>query len=132
VEDSYSECYPGAYETTVYAFESDDEEEDITKMDMGGSKKGKLKRWDFDDEEAWNAYNDQREAMPKAAFQFGVKMSDGRKTRRNTKEKKINQDVQKINTILKQRAVDSVKSKKHPGEDHDDDRGHKKRRNDDD
>lgn len=32
---------------------------------MGGSKKGKLKRWDFDDEESWNEYNDQREAMPK-------------------------------------------------------------------
>jgi hypothetical protein len=39
-------------------------------------------------------------------------MSDGRKTRR-TKDK-ISQDVQKINTILKQRAVDSVKSKKQP------------------
>eukprot|EP00026_Physarum_polycephalum_P004660 Phypoly_transcript_04682.p1 GENE.Phypoly_transcript_04682~~Phypoly_transcript_04682.p1 ORF type:complete len:686 (+),score=202.70 Phypoly_transcript_04682:116-2059(+) len=125
VEDTYSECYPGSYEMATYAYESDDEE-DITKMDMGGSKKGKLKRWDFDDEESWNAYNDQREAMPKAAFQFGVKMSDGRKTRRNTKD---NKDAQKINTILKQRAVDSVQAKKLP--DNAEPRG-KRRRTDDD
>ena len=37
---------------------------------MGGSKKGKLKRWDFDDEESWNEYNDQREAMPKYVTLF--------------------------------------------------------------
>jgi RED-like protein C-terminal region len=36
--------------------------------DRGGSKKGQLKRWDFEDEESWNAYNDQREAMPKYVF----------------------------------------------------------------
>jgi len=109
VEDTYSECYPGSYETAMYAYESD--EEDITKMDMGGSKKGKLKRWDFDDDESWNEYNDQREAMPKAAFQFGVKMSAGRKTRKNAKD---NKDALKINTILKQRAVDAVQAKKMP------------------
>jgi IK cytokine len=109
VSDTYTECYPGAYETSL-AYESD-EEEDITKMDLG-SKRSKLKRWDFDDEESWNAYNDQREAMPKAAFQFGVKMADGRKTRR-TKENKVEKDLQKINQILKKRAEDAVAAKKH-------------------
>jgi hypothetical protein len=57
----------------------DDEEEDISKMDLG--KKNKLRRREFASEEAWSSYNDKREALPKAAFQFGVKMSDGRKTR---------------------------------------------------
>lgn len=42
-------------------------------------------------------------------------MSDGRKTRRNTKDK-FSQDVSKINNILKQRAVDAVQAKKHGGE----------------
>lgn len=36
--------------------------------------KGRLHRWDFETEEEWAKYNDQKEAMPKAAFQFGVKM----------------------------------------------------------
>lgn len=26
------ECYPASYETAMYAYESDDDEEDITKM----------------------------------------------------------------------------------------------------
>jgi len=33
--------------------------------------KGRLHRWDFETEEEWAKYNDQKEAMPKAAFQFG-------------------------------------------------------------
>jgi IK cytokine len=43
-----------------------------------GNKKGPLTRWDFEDEDKYNAYMEKREAMPKAAFQFGIKMSDGR------------------------------------------------------
>lgn len=37
-------------------------------------EKGWLHRWDFETEEEWATYNEQKEAMPKAAFQFGVKM----------------------------------------------------------
>jgi IK cytokine len=115
VSETYSECYPGSFETAMYAYESD-EEEDLTKMDMG-TKKNKLKRWDFDDEESWNAYNDQREATPKAAFQFGVKMADGRKTRRTPKNKdqKLDADLNKINQILKKRAEDTVAARKGKG-----------------
>jgi len=117
VEDTYSECYPGSFETASYAFEESDEEEDLSKMDLG-TKRNKLKRWDFDDEESWNAYNDQREAMPKAAFQFGVKMADGRKTRRTPKDKdqKLNTDLNKINAILKKRAEDTVAARRGKGE----------------
>jgi hypothetical protein len=39
--------------------------------------KGRLHRWDFETEEEWAKYNDQKAAMPKAAFPFGVKMQDG-------------------------------------------------------
>lgn len=38
--------------------------------------------------------------MPKAAFQFGVKMQDGRKTRKQNKDQKINNDLHRINKIL--------------------------------
>ena len=45
--------------------------------------------------------------MPKAAFQYGVKMADGRKTRRIPTKKdekaKIDRDLQKINAILSKR-----------------------------
>jgi len=30
--------------------------------------KGRLHRWDIETEEEWAKYNDQKEAMPKAAF----------------------------------------------------------------
>lgn len=38
--------------------------------------------------------------MPKAAFQFGVKMQDGRKTRKQNKDQKLTNDLHKINKIL--------------------------------
>lgn len=43
--------------------------------------------------------------MPKAAFQFGVKMQDGRKTRKN-KEQKLNNDLHKINKILARKKIE--------------------------
>lgn len=62
--------------------------------------KGRLHRWDFETEEEWATYNEQKEAMPKAAFQFGVKMQDGRKTRKQNKDQKITNELHKINKIL--------------------------------
>jgi IK cytokine len=99
VDDTYSECYPGTYEGTFEVYEGSDDEDDISKMDLG--KKGRLHRQDFSSEEAWSSYNDNREAMPRAAFQFGVKMKDGRKTKKNTKggEKKLDKDLKKIQEV---------------------------------
>ncbi|KAF9621320.1 hypothetical protein IFM89_019406 [Coptis chinensis] len=65
-----------------------DDEDDLSKMDMGG-----------------------REAMPKAAFQFGVKMQDGRKARKQNKDQKLTNELYKINKILARKK----------GESHDDD-----------
>lgn len=74
-----------------------------------GNKKGPVGRWDFDTQEEYSDYMNQREAMPKAAFQYGVKMADGRKTRRigGNKEKdrnaELNREWQQIQQILKRR-----------------------------
>merc|ERR1712212_1305626 len=77
--DSYAECYPGM-EEMADAIDDSDDEADYTKMDMG-NKKGPVGRWDFDTQEEYSDYMSSREAMPKAAFQYGMKMADGRKTR---------------------------------------------------
>ncbi|KAG0467994.1 hypothetical protein HPP92_017322 [Vanilla planifolia] len=99
ISESYSECYPGYQEYNREVVDSDDEA-DLSKMDMGGRAKGRLHRWDFETEEEWAKYNEQKEAMPKAAFQFGVKMQDGRKTRKQNKDQKLNNELHKINKIL--------------------------------
>eukprot|EP00112_Aurelia_sp_Birch-Aquarium-sp1_P003584 Seg1402.8 transcript_id=Seg1402.8/GoldUCD/mRNA.D3Y31 product="Protein Red" protein_id=Seg1402.8/GoldUCD/D3Y31 len=103
--DSYAECYPGAFEMEDAAGDSDDEA-DYTKMDLG-NKKGPVGRWDFDNEEEYNTYMESREAMPKAAFQFGIKMSEGRKTRTKaghmTEKQKLDREWQKISQIISKR-----------------------------
>ena len=78
--DSYSECYPGTRAEEDVNIDSDDEA-DFEKMDLG-NKKGQIGRWDFDTNEEYSSYMSNKEALPKAAFQYGVKMNDGRKTRR--------------------------------------------------
>lgn len=77
--------------------------------------KGRLHRWDFETEEEWATYNEQKEAMPKAAFQFGVKMQDGRKTRKQNKDQKLTNELHKINKILARK-----KAERGGGDDHDD------------
>merc|ERR1719419_2074689 len=105
--DCYSECYPGM---NLYdAIDSDDEGPDYTKMDQG-NKKGPLGRWDFENPEEYGAYMNSKEAMPKAAFQFGVKMADGRKTRRvkpNNDRQKLEREWQKISKIIEKRKEDN-------------------------
>ncbi|KAF9611747.1 hypothetical protein IFM89_034930 [Coptis chinensis] len=110
ISESYSECYPGYQEYNREVVDSDDED-DLSKMDMGGRAKGRLHRWDFETEEEWATYNEQKEAMPKAAFQFGVKMQDGRKARKQNKDQKLTNELHKINKILARKK----------GESHDDD-----------
>lgn len=44
--------------------------------------------------------------MPKAAFQFGVKMQDGRKTRKQNKDQKLNNELHKINKILSRKKME--------------------------
>ncbi|KAI6646504.1 hypothetical protein LOD99_12625 [Oopsacas minuta] len=103
---TYAECYPGGREFTDALGDSDDEA-DYSKMD-NGTKKGPITRWDFANEEAYSDYQLQREAMPKAAFQYGVKMSDGRRTRKSAgrppvdkHKSKIDRDFNKIMKIIR-------------------------------
>ncbi|RWS04000.1 IK cytokine down-regulator of HLA class II-like protein [Dinothrombium tinctorium] len=112
VPESYAECYPGAPENDDAILDSDDEV-DYSKMDMG-NKKGTIGRWDFDTPEEYGEYMSNKEAMPKAAFQYGVKMADGRKTRRIAGKKdekaKLDRDLQKINALLARRKAEAAES----------------------
>ena len=45
-------------------------------MDLGKSGKGPMNRFDFDNEEDYGDYMAKREALPKAAFQYGQKNVD--------------------------------------------------------
>ncbi|XP_054162018.1 protein Red-like [Oppia nitens] len=112
VPDSYAECYPGAPENDDAILDSDDEV-DYSKMDLG-NKKGVVGRWDFDTAEEYGDYMSNKEALPKAAFQYGLKMADGRKTRRVTGKKeervKLDRDLQKINAILARRKATTGES----------------------
>eukprot|EP01114_Cavostelium_apophysatum_P020310 TRINITY_DN6772_c0_g1_i1.p1 TRINITY_DN6772_c0_g1~~TRINITY_DN6772_c0_g1_i1.p1 ORF type:complete len:573 (-),score=195.57 TRINITY_DN6772_c0_g1_i1:19-1737(-) len=104
VTDDYAECYPEAYQTLSFGELETGDDEDISKMDLG--KKRKMRRKDFASEEAWVSYNETREALPKAAFQFGVKMNEGRKTKKNqgkANEKKFDRELKKINELTKKK-----------------------------
>lgn len=100
----YDECYPGFAESYDAMGDSDDEA-DFSKMDLG-NKKGPVGRWDFETQEEYSDYMSNKEALPKAAFQYGVKMADGRRTRRlGPKDEKaeLDRQLQKIQSIIQKR-----------------------------
>ncbi|KAG8439104.1 hypothetical protein GDO86_005351 [Hymenochirus boettgeri] len=100
--NSYAECYPATMDVMTV---DSDEEVDYSKMDQG-NKKGPLGRWDFDTQEEYSDYMNNKEALPKAAFQYGIKMSEGRKTRRfkETNEKaELDRQWKKISAIIEKR-----------------------------
>eukprot|EP00668_Euglena_longa_P046449 GGOE01062134.1.p1 GENE.GGOE01062134.1~~GGOE01062134.1.p1 ORF type:complete len:608 (+),score=200.43 GGOE01062134.1:161-1984(+) len=76
----YDECYPGAQHDDDAVYDDMNlKEKDV----MDGRRAAKRKRRsDFATEEEWSQYNLNREALPKAAFQYQKKMDDGRVTRR--------------------------------------------------
>ena len=102
-----------------------DEDVDVTKMDLGKSGKGPMNRFDFDNEDDYGEYMAKREALPKAAFQYGQKnrgkvyvililliisfildrgrdITKGGKGGKNEKQK-LDQQFQKIQNIMKKR-----------------------------
>jgi len=103
--EGYAECYPGLDEM-VDAIDDSDDEADYSKMDMG-NKKGPVGRWDFDTAEEYADYMGSKEAMPKAAFQYGMKMSDGRKTRGKIGQKnekaKLDKEWNQISALIDKR-----------------------------
>jgi len=103
--DGYMECYPGLAEMDDAIGDSDDEA-DFSKMDLG-NKKGPVGRWDFDTAEEYADYMGSKEAMPKAAFQYGMKMSDGRKTKgkigAKNEKAKLDKEWNQISALIDKR-----------------------------
>lgn len=100
----YAECYPGEHEMHD-AIEDSDDEVDYTKMDLGYLK-GTVSRWDFDSQEDYSKYLSNKEALPRAAFQYGLKMSDGRRTRkycRKNDKAVLDQEWKKIQGMIQKR-----------------------------
>ncbi|VDN53962.1 unnamed protein product [Dracunculus medinensis] len=98
--EGYAECYPGGIEMYEAA-------------DMRGNRRGPIKRWDFDDHDEYEKYMESKEAMPKAAYQFGVKTNDGRKTRKSGADKekhKLDREYSQITKILEKRKIEGQKS----------------------
>lgn len=65
-----------------------------------------LGRWDFDTAEEYSEYMNAKEALPKAAFQYGVKMADGRRSRKHkdkNEKAELDREWQKIQNIIQKR-----------------------------
>lgn len=102
--EGYAECYPGLEEMND-AIDDSDDEVDYSKMDLG-NKKGPIGRWDFDTAEEYSDYMNQKEALPKAAFQYGLKMADGRRSRKHKDKNEkahLDREWQKIQNIIHKR-----------------------------
>ncbi|KAI8920071.1 RED-like protein N-terminal region-domain-containing protein [Powellomyces hirtus] len=87
-----------------------DGEVDLTQMDMGvkQNKRRQLQRFDFENEEDWFKYKEEQVHLPKAAFQFGVKASDGRQKSggkrggdggKKNYNAKLNKEFQQLNKV---------------------------------
>ena len=110
--EGYAECYPGLEEMND-AIDDSDDEVDYSKMDLG-NKKGPIGRWDFDTAEEYSDYMNQKEALPKAAFQYGVKMADGRRSRKHKDKNEkahLDREWQKIQNIIHKHEPESKRAK---------------------
>ncbi|KAK3846134.1 MAG: RED-like protein N-terminal region-domain-containing protein [Linnemannia gamsii] len=103
----------GGRSFTGTAYDSDDEEDEgqsTILIDKGThkNKRAQLGRFDFDTEEGFNRYKDTVEVVPKTSFQYGVKMSEGRKTgswddgkgKGLSKDEKLDRDWQRISRLM--------------------------------
>lgn len=128
------------------AYDSDEEEdqgESTILIDKGThkNKRAQLGRFDFDTEEGFNRYKDTVEVVPKTSFQYGVKMSDGRKTGKwdeskgkgLSKEEKLDRDWQRISRLMEKNTKGGGNGQKKPKRDEEpsgsDDHRNKRRKN---
>ncbi|TPX72991.1 hypothetical protein SpCBS45565_g00317 [Spizellomyces sp. 'palustris'] len=91
---------------------SDTEGADLNQMDLGvrQNKRKQLTRFDFDTDEEWQKYKDKQVHLPKAAFQFGIKASDGRQksgrkggegsSKKKNHGAKLNREFQQLNKVF--------------------------------
>ena len=87
-----------------------DEDVDMNQVDLGvaQNKKRQLSRFDFDTHEEWVSYKDSQVHLPKAAFQFGVKYSQGRTKKMKAKgsggyDVKLNREMQQLDKVYKEK-----------------------------
>lgn len=104
---SFEEHQSTAYESGDDDEEGNGKEKTSTQfIDQGTSrnKKAQMTRWDFDTEEEWHNYKSSIEFNPKSAFQFGVKVGDGRKRNRERKgmndKQRLDRDFQQVKNIM--------------------------------
>ncbi|CEP13603.1 hypothetical protein [Parasitella parasitica] len=117
-----SSALPTSFEEHTTAYQSgDDDDNDAddtasgTKqkersatqmMDQGTNKnkKAQLTRWDFDTEDEWQNYKDNIEIHPKSAYQYGIKLGDGRKRNKERKgmsdKQRLDRDYQQVKNIM--------------------------------
>lgn len=126
LEDAYPELGDIGYDV-------DSDDEDYSQMDRVG--KPQAKPWDFQTEEEYSQYKLGREANPKAAYQFGVKMKDGRRDKSGLKQKgqasedaKLNKQWQQIQQIMAKRDGGRTPAHHSSGGGDDDDRVSKRAR----
>ncbi|KAJ3016556.1 UNVERIFIED_CONTAM: hypothetical protein HDU68_012156 [Siphonaria sp. JEL0065] len=94
--------------------DADEEEKaaaDASQLDLGikARKRTQMKRFDFETEEEFQRYKESQVVMPKSAYQFGVKSSDGRKNRKElqgggkgggSQEQKLDKELKQIDKIM--------------------------------
>ncbi|KAI1315237.1 hypothetical protein EDD11_001069 [Mortierella claussenii] len=113
----------GGLGTTAYDSDEDDDQSQSTILIDKGTHKNKraqLGRFDFDTEEGFNRYKDTVEVVPKTSFQYGVKMSEGRKTGKwedgkgkgLSKEEKLDRDWQRISRLMEKNSGSSSAGQK--------------------
>ncbi|KAF1805937.1 RED-like protein N-terminal region-domain-containing protein [Mucor lusitanicus] len=125
-----SSALPTSFEEHTTAYQSDDDYNEDTAshkdkastaavtqmMDQGTNKnkKAQLTRWDFDTEDEWQNYKDNIEIHPKSAFQYGVKLGDGRKRNRERKgmsdKQRLDRDYQQVKNIMSKKYGKSLDS----------------------
>ncbi|OUM66733.1 hypothetical protein PIROE2DRAFT_68910 [Piromyces sp. E2] len=106
--------------------DDDDEDDGYSQMDLGTNrnKQRQLKRWDFDTEEEWKQYKDNSVIIPKAAFQYGVKSSEGRqlkshhKSDTKSKDEKLNRELKQIEKIMDDKYRKSKSEERKRDDDH--------------
>jgi len=110
-----------------YSDSSDSEENDVyTQIDLGTNrnKQRQLKRWDFDTEEEWKQYKDNCVILPKATYQYGMKLSDGRqkqlhhKSDIKSKDEKLNRELKQIEKIMDNKYRKSSKNNDYENSEH--------------
>eukprot|EP00080_Pristionchus_pacificus_P016398 PDM76418.1 hypothetical protein PRIPAC_40022 [Pristionchus pacificus] len=99
--EGYDECYPGGLEMAGFG-DSDDEEEEGP-----ASKKGRSAWGDEGDKEKFSKTS--RNTEVKAAYQFGVKKGDGRKSGKQ-QDKKLDAELDKIHKVMEKRKAEGTEA----------------------